>query len=79
MERSTYKSYQENDGFKKTIDVTPAWSGVLPLMLELYTQLASVGNRNLEQKNALAGLREEFEKMAKAADRYNESAKTVKS
>ncbi len=67
-----------NGQMVEAVDCTPAWAGVLPLMLELYTQLASVGKQNAEQKNALAGLREEFEKMAKAADRYNESAKEKK-
>lgn len=61
----------------EAVDATPepGWKGVLPLMLQLYTPLASIGNPTEEHKEALAGLRDEFQKMAAAADKYNEIAK----
>jgi hypothetical protein len=63
---------------KETIDLTPAWSAVLPMMLELYTQLNEIPDRTKEQKEALAGLRGEFKNMARAADEYNEIVKKEK-
>lgn len=62
----------------QTIDLTPTWSAVLPMMLEMYCQFNEIGNRNKDQNEALAGLRQEFTNMAKAADAYNESVKKEK-
>jgi len=51
----------------KKIDITPKWSDVLPLMLEM------VRNGEYDAaKNAIG----EFERMADAADKWNDSCKT---
>lgn len=42
-----------------TVDCTPTWEGLLPLMLDLVKQDSKM-------------IVEEFKKMAKAADKYNE-------
>jgi hypothetical protein len=47
----------------RTIDITPTWSGVLPLLVELATNATTVEAR----KDAEAELR----KMARAADLWN--------
>lgn len=51
---------------KKTIDCTPTWEGILSLMLETYVQ-----NENKKAYEVADFQREEFKKMAKAADQFN--------
>lgn len=60
----------EDTGMAKavtTIDITPTWRGLLPVLVELATNATTVE----AQKDAEA----ELQKMATAADRYNAIAK----
>lgn len=49
-----------------TVDLTPLWSELLPMMLEIY-HTGNDGQRDT--------LRAEFQKMARAADAYNVMAR----
>lgn len=53
----------------KTIDLTPTWSEILPTMLMLYRDGGVEGKRVM---------REEFIRMAQAADKWNAQAKKQK-
>ena len=57
----------------KVIDMTPSWGGLLPGMLAAYAELS----RNDRMKE-LAGLEKEFDKMAEAADRWNDYCKSLR-
>jgi hypothetical protein len=46
----------------KTIDVTPTWEGILPLLLDLYERKSDNTHFILSQ----------FQSMAQAADKWNE-------
>lgn len=50
-----------------TIDITPTWSGLWPVLVELAT--------NATTAEAMKDAEAELAKMAKAADRYNAIAK----
>ncbi len=50
----------------QTIDLTPTWAGLLPIMLEC-----------IAEKGPHSDMRPEFVKMAKAADKWNEHCKEV--
>lgn len=56
----------------KTIDCTPTWSALLPVMLDLHTQFQSKERLKPEERKAYNDLRSEFSKMAKAADEWVE-------
>jgi hypothetical protein len=49
----------------KTINLTPSWESILPLML------VCIENKELRQSSRVE-LHEEFRRMAEAADKYNE-------
>ena len=63
-----------------TVDITPTWSGILPVMLQAYANHIKsrasfrVGGskKHLEVCKNIHDLEEQFQVMAKAADRYNE-------
>lgn len=50
----------------KTIDVTPTWEDILPLLLAMY-----------ERKNRTAFILSQFQSMAQAADKWNAHATTT--
>lgn len=58
---------------KITIDCTPTWSALLPVLLDLYAQFKNEGGFNHAKK--LDDLKREFENMALAADKWNEHYK----
>ena len=51
----------------KTIDVTPTWEGILPLLLDLYERKSYNTRFILSQ----------FQSMAQAADKWNEHVKNT--
>lgn len=51
----------------QTIDITPTWRGILPVLVELATRATTV--------EAMKDAEAELRKMAQAADRYNALAK----
>lgn len=51
------------------VDITPTWSGILPLMLDI------VSNPKADRQ-AREVMLKEFRSMARAADLYNEHAKS---
>jgi hypothetical protein len=53
----------------KTIDVTPTWSALLPLLLVVYKQS--------KDPKAIKEMTQEFKNMAQAADKYNELINTT--
>lgn len=57
----------ESKSEKKYIDLTPTWSGIVEVLLEL--------NRVPAKREFV---REEFKKMAAAADKWNEHCKQLK-
>lgn len=68
-----------NGQIVEVVDVTPTWQGLLPAMLDLYAQKK---NSVFSETSEAAGLRlliGEFEKMAKAADNWNEHIKKINS
>lgn len=76
------KKYVEYNGkMVEAVDCTPQWAGLLPLMLDLHAQLYTKQYQKgftSEQAESLKGLHDEFKKMAKAADQYNEMVKKQK-
>ncbi len=56
----------------KTIDCTPTWSALLPIMLDLHAQFQSKENPTSEQRKSYDDLCTEFKRMAKAADEWVE-------
>lgn len=54
---------------RTTIDVTPTWAGLLPVLLAIIQDGTSEGQRNA---------REELRRMAQAADRWNKAAKHLR-
>jgi hypothetical protein len=50
-----------------TIDITPTWSGLLPVLVELATNATTV--------EAMKSAEGQLQKMASAADKYNRIAK----
>lgn len=61
----------------ETIDCTPTWLSLLPMMLELYPDIEKKYMRNCskEIEDSYNGLRENFKRMAIAADKWNEYVK----
>ncbi len=60
----------------RTIDITPKWSGIVIPLLHIYRTHSheSGDSRNLETMcDSCKFIREEFMKMARAADLYNET------
>lgn len=55
-----------------TVNITPTWSALLPMMLDLHAQLITADSLSDEQRAALVELRLNFRKMATAADHFNE-------
>lgn len=56
----------------ETIDLTPTWSGILPAMLEIHRTLSGKVNPSPDEAAALADIRREFSRMARAADAFNQ-------
>ena len=54
---------------EETIDLTPSWSGIVRVMLEIYAEQ--------RKKTPQPEITEEFIKMAKLADRCNAIARLV--
>jgi len=63
----------------ETIDVTPTWSGLLPMLLELYGQAyCKRKNQFTVRQDTVDTIKElgaEFKNMAQAADKWNEHCK----
>lgn len=57
----------------ETIDVTPTWSALLPVMLDLYAQFKN--EEGVTDFKKINDLRHEFKNMALAADKWNEYCK----
>lgn len=55
----------------QTIDMTPTWRGLLPLMLELWQ------TKKVRNADDLQLLKKEFAKMAEAADKWNEHCRRL--
>lgn len=55
----------------KTVNCTPTWQGLLPLMLDLFLSLRTKLNFTKEDHENLEFQQSEFKKMAWAADQYN--------
>jgi len=62
----------EKNDQTETVDLAPAWSEILPSLLEAYSFLNSKTEPTGEQTENLSILREEFTKMARGADMMNE-------
>lgn len=62
----------EKNDQTKTVDATPAWSELLPTLMEAYTYLSTKQDSTEKDSENLDILREEFTKMAKGADMMNE-------
>jgi nitrate reductase assembly molybdenum cofactor insertion protein NarJ len=62
----------------KTIDCTPTWGALLPVMLDVFATLQAKKKQTSEQYTALMQLRKEFKQMALAADKWNEYCKASK-
>jgi hypothetical protein len=74
----------ENLNIIETIDCTPTWESILPLMLDLYAQdknkIKSSYKITEKTKQAIDNCNNlliEFTKMAQAADAWNEHIKTL--
>jgi len=53
----------------KTIDVTPTWSGIMPILVELANNAETVESRRVAM--------DELRTMASLADKYNELVKAA--
>ncbi len=63
----------------KVIDMTPSWGGLLPGMLAAHAELSRNDyGRSVSWFEELAGLQKEFDKMAEAADRWNDYCKSLR-
>lgn len=62
----------------ETIDVTPTWSALLPVMLDVYANNKLPREYTKETLYNLKQVTIEFERMAAAADKYNELVKASK-
>lgn len=56
-----------------TIDCTPTWEGLLPLLLTVYEQQTK--KRGMAAQNAVTDIKTELRRMAQAADRWNAHCK----
>lgn len=56
----------------KTIDITPTWRGVLPILLR------AVRGDSKRNKESVLMAQQELYRMAEAADKYNESVPKLK-
>lgn len=66
----------------KTIDITPTWSAILPMTLEVYKQyikkLTNCRSKLPQVEQAAKEIESELKKMALAADNWNEHIKQLK-
>lgn len=74
----------KNEQILKTIDCTPTWEALLPLLLEIYVNSKtkvkssfSQTEKTLKAINSCKELEAEFLKMAKAADAHNRQLKAM--
>ena len=59
----------------KVIDMTPTWGGLVRGMLAAHAEMS---RNDYGQVEELAGLEKEFDKMAEAADRWNDYCKSLR-
>lgn len=64
-----------NEEIIKTIDCTPTWESLLPVLLDVYGNLSAKTRLKEDQKESLDNIKKELTKMAQAADKWNEYCK----
>lgn len=61
----------------KTIDCTPTWEGLIPVMIELIKQHAREVHPTEKQTENFLNTCTEFRRMAQAADKWNVHVKQI--